>query len=199
MSTRVLAIVGSYRKGGIIDQAVGEILASCKENGAEVTTIHLLDKHVEFCTNCRACMQVKGPQRGPCVLKDEMESILEQIDHADTIVFGAPVNFFNVNAITRRFIERLVVYGYWPWGQHGPANRIQQCRKKAILVTSTAMPALLGLLTTGAMRVMKFAAKLMGARPVGELFIGMASMQPRQPLSPREIKIARKLGQLASR
>ncbi len=32
---KVLGIVGSYRKGGIIDTAIDEILASAKEEGAE--------------------------------------------------------------------------------------------------------------------------------------------------------------------
>ena len=32
---KVLAIVGSYRKGGIIDTAIDEILSSAREEGAE--------------------------------------------------------------------------------------------------------------------------------------------------------------------
>ena len=53
----VTAIVGSYRKGGIIDTAVDEILAAAEQEGAEVAKIYLIDRHVEFCRNCRACMQ----------------------------------------------------------------------------------------------------------------------------------------------
>ena len=52
---RVTAIVGTYRKGGIIDTAVDEILDSASQSGAEVKKIYLLDKHIEFCTNCRTC------------------------------------------------------------------------------------------------------------------------------------------------
>lgn len=54
---KVLAIVGSYRKGGIIDTATDEILASAREEGAEAEKIYLIDKHIEFCTNCRSCTQ----------------------------------------------------------------------------------------------------------------------------------------------
>ncbi len=42
----ILAIVGSYRKGGIIERAVDEILASAKERGAVTRKITLLDKRL---------------------------------------------------------------------------------------------------------------------------------------------------------
>ena len=42
---KVTAIVGSYRKGGIIDTAVDEIVDSSKKEGADVAKITLIDKH----------------------------------------------------------------------------------------------------------------------------------------------------------
>ncbi len=60
---RVTAIVATYRKGGMIDSAVAEILAAAREEGAEVERIDLIDKHIEFCTNCRACTQEPGAAR----------------------------------------------------------------------------------------------------------------------------------------
>ena len=44
----ILAIVGSYRKAGIIERAVDEILASAKERGAVTRKITLLDKRLTF-------------------------------------------------------------------------------------------------------------------------------------------------------
>ena len=61
---KVVALVGSYRKGGIIDTATDEILASAKNVGAEISKVYLLDKHIEFCTNCRTCTQKEGDKRG---------------------------------------------------------------------------------------------------------------------------------------
>jgi len=52
---KVTAIVGSYRKGGIVDSVIDEILSSAREEGAEVSKIYLIDRHIEFCTNCRRC------------------------------------------------------------------------------------------------------------------------------------------------
>ena len=39
---RITAIVGSYRKDGVIDQAVDEMLAAAREAGAETTKIYIL-------------------------------------------------------------------------------------------------------------------------------------------------------------
>jgi hypothetical protein len=53
----VLGIVGSYRKGGHIDTAVSAILASAATAGANTQKVYLQDQHIEFCTNCRHCLQ----------------------------------------------------------------------------------------------------------------------------------------------
>ena len=41
MSQKVVAIVGSYRKGGTIDSAVQAILSAAREKGAETHTLYL--------------------------------------------------------------------------------------------------------------------------------------------------------------
>lgn len=70
MSRMVLGIVGSYRKGGSIDQTVSAVLASATAAGAATDKIYLLDSHIEFCTNCRRCTQQPGPNLGRCFLED---------------------------------------------------------------------------------------------------------------------------------
>lgn len=194
MGKRILAIVGSYRRNGVIDLAVQEILAACRDDGADVETVNLIDRKIEFCTNCRSCMQTKGPVRGQCIQNDGMKDILASMDAADALVLAAPVNFFNVTAVTRRFMERLVCYGYWPWGKLAPANRIVKPNKKAVLVTSCAMPALLARVATGAMRALAATAKITGAKPVGKLYIGLAATQQKGELSAGNRKKAIALG-----
>lgn len=46
-------------------------------------------------------MQTPVNERGKCVLEDDMEIILTEIDNADYLVIGAPVNFNNFNALSR--------------------------------------------------------------------------------------------------
>jgi multimeric flavodoxin WrbA len=106
MITKVVAIVGSYRKGGTIDSAVEAVLEGAREKGAETVTLYLTEKHIEFCTNCRKCMQAPGEERGKCEQQDDLEPMLQEIESANALVLGSPVNFFNVTAIFRRFMER---------------------------------------------------------------------------------------------
>ncbi len=109
MGARVIGMMNSYRKGGAIDTVVAEVLHAAQDQGAEITKIDLVDKHIEYCMNCRACCQAPGLHRGKCVINDDMEEILTTLEEADAIVLGAPVNFGDVNALTSTFLERMVV------------------------------------------------------------------------------------------
>jgi len=60
MGKKVLGVVGSYRKGGIVDSLVDEVLSTAEKLGARTTKTYLIDRHIEFCTNCRGCMQSEG-------------------------------------------------------------------------------------------------------------------------------------------
>jgi NAD(P)H-dependent FMN reductase len=194
MGRKVVAIVGSYRTGGVIDTAVQAVLEGAREKGAETQTIYLTDRHLEFCENCRRCTQAPGLQRGQCVQKDDLQSILDELDAADAIVLGSPVNYWNLTAIFRRFMERLLGCVYWPWGMSAPQPRNTLPTRKAVLVASSAMPAFCIPLFTGAARALRVTAKMLGAKPVGKLWIGLAAQKPQQALSSRTLAHARRIG-----
>jgi multimeric flavodoxin WrbA len=194
MAQRIVAIVGSYRKGGATDSAVQAILAAAREHGAQTHTLYLTDQHLEFCTNCRRCTQAPGLQRGSCVQQDDLQSILTEIDAADALILGAPVNYWNVTAIFRQFMERLLGYCYWPWGQAAPRLRNKKLARKAVLVSSSAMPGFFIPLLTGAARALRVTAKMLGIKTVATLWIGLTGKQPDQPLSPRTLARARRIG-----
>ncbi|MEN6497134.1 MAG: flavodoxin family protein [Thermoguttaceae bacterium] len=192
---KITAIVGTYRKGGVIDSVVDEILTAAKEHGAEVEKVFLLDQRVEFCTNCRSCTQQEGTARGTCCLADDMAAILDRIDASDGLILASPMNFGTVTALMKRFIERLVCYGYWPWGRGIPKERIRRKTKRAVVVASSAAPAVMGRWLTGIVKLLKSAARLLGARNVETLFIGLVADQPKANLRESVKARARKLGQ----
>jgi multimeric flavodoxin WrbA len=191
---KVTAIVGSYRKGHTIDSTVDEILASAKEGGAEVSKIYLLDKHIEFCTNCRTCTQKEGQKRGECPTSDDMNAILDEIESSDAVVLGSPMNIGTVTAIMKRFIERLVCYTYWPWGMNAPKARIKVKNKKAIIVISSAAPSILSRLTTNIVKILKDAASFLGAKIIGVLSVGLVAGEEHHDIGDRVRKKARCLG-----
>ena len=193
-TARITAIVGTYRKGGVIDSAVDEILSSASEAGAEVNKIYLLDKHIEFCDNCRTCTQQEGATRGQCPIDDDMKSVLDEIERSDAIVLASPMNFWTVTAITKRFMERLVCFACWPWGKMAPKMRSKRKDKLAVLVTSSAAPSLLARLMTRMVGLLKSAAGLLGAKTVGVLFVGLAADRPKKDIGAARRKKARQLG-----
>ena len=190
----ILAIVGSYRKGGIIDSAIDQILSSAKESGAETRKIYLIDMQLSFCTNCRSCTQQAGSPYGTCVLNDDMKSLLRELERADALVLGSPMNAGTVTAVMKVFIERLVCTAYWPWGAAAPKNRNPEKKKQAVLVASSAAPAFMANVTGDVMGRLKTAARMLGARTVGTLFIGLAAQQQHQEISRRARKKAQLLG-----
>jgi multimeric flavodoxin WrbA len=191
---KILGIVGSYRKGGVIDSLVTEVLEGAREQGAETEKIYLIDRHIEFCTNCRCCTQKQGNDPGNCVLDDDMADIISRYLQSDGMVIGAPVNDFNLNAITRRFMERLVCFAYWPWGAGGPKTRAKFRGKKAVLITSSAMPSLIARFATGARHALKTIASIMGAKPVAFITAGFASLEEHPKLSEKAKLKAREAG-----
>jgi NAD(P)H-dependent FMN reductase len=198
MSKKIVAIIGTYRKGRIIDTAVCEVLRGARDNGAETQAIYLLDKHIEFCLNCRSCAQEPNVgRRGKCVHNDDMEEVLRAVDAADGLVLGAPANFYNVNALTRRFLERLLPYAYWPWkARTGPKFRVPKPDKEAVLVTSSAVPTFLArVLVPGPRRALKLAARTMGARVTQTLHFGGVGQTPEQTLSEKDLLRAYRAGE----
>lgn len=169
----VLIINGAYRPDGHTDRVVEEMIRHLREAGLGVDAVTLRDLPIAFCTNCRECTQIKGSTPPPCVFDDPMNELVERMERADGFVFAAPTNFGTATAVFKRFLERLTVYGYWPWGARMPRLRKHgMAPKPALLVTSCSAPAWIGRWVFHAMGELKLAATTVGARPVGRLFSG---------------------------
>jgi len=194
---RILAINGSYRDDGITDQAVEAMADALESAGAEVEIILLRDHPIEFCLNCRECTQQAGESPGKCVQHDSMEKLINKIEQADGYILASPTNFGSVTAIFKRFMERLIVYAYWPWDKNYPQFRkAQSQKKKAILVTSCAAPGIIGRLLYGTHKQLKMTAQTIGAQTVGTLYSGLISKQPHATLANN---VERKIATLAAK
>ena len=191
---KVTAILGTYHKVGMIDSAVDEILAAAEQEGATTQKIHLLDKHIEFCTNCQTCTQEPGVNRGKCQIADDVPGILDVIESSDAIILASPMNFWTVTALMKAFIERLVCYAHWPWDKASPKQRPRPKTKRAIVVASSAAPAIMARYLTSMPKLLKNTAKLLGARKVEMLLIGLARHTPTSTLSDRPRAKAARLG-----
>ena len=185
---KILAINGSHRNNGITDQAVDAMVNVLQSAGADVETILLREYPIQFCLNCRECTQQPGELPGRCVQDDGMKTLIDKIEQADAYILASPTNFGSVTAIFKRFMERLIVYAYWPWNKNYPRFRKAKVqKKKAVLISSCAAPGIMGRMLYGTHKQLKMTAKTIGAETVGTLFTGLISIDPKQKL-PDNIK-----------
>jgi len=194
MSKKIVAIVGGYRKEGTIDTAVEAILSGARELGAATHIIYLPEQHIEFSPGPRTGWKGPGPVQDECLQRDDMEPLLKEIEAADAVVLGSPVNCGTTTPAFRQFEERLLGFGYRPCGRMTPRGRLKALPRKAVLVASSPMPGFLIPLFTGTMTALKTAAGMLHARPVGRMYIGRASGELHHALSTRTLRRARRLG-----
>lgn len=194
---RILAINGSYRAGGITDQALAVMRQTLAADGHEFVELPLRDLDIGFCRNCRECTQQPGPQPGRCVQHDAMAELIDQIEACDACILASPTNCGAVTALFKRFMERLVVYAYWPWGQPAPQPRRPERRTPTVLVSSSAAPGFMGRWLFGTTAQLRKTAQMFGGRVRGVAFTGLAAKAPDLELTPRQrrkaMRIARRL------
>jgi putative NADPH-quinone reductase len=98
---KVLAIVASARKKGVVASLAAGVLKGAEEVGAETETINLYDYDLRYCRGCWACERKKR-----CVLDDDFGEIFEKVLEADILILAAPVYWSNVPGIMKTFFDR---------------------------------------------------------------------------------------------
>ncbi|MCW4034951.1 MAG: flavodoxin family protein [Candidatus Bathyarchaeota archaeon] len=103
LSMKVLALVGSPRKGGNTDILVNQVLEGAQTKGYTTDKLYLYDYTISLCVDCRQCK--KGDR--VCCLNDEMELIYSKMEEADVIVFGTPVYWYGPSAKMKMLMDRM--------------------------------------------------------------------------------------------
>jgi len=101
MSMKVLAFNGSPRRRGNTELLLDEALRGVKEWGGETTLHHLDTLKLRPCLHCGTC-----DDTAVCVVKNDMQAILEDIRGADRIIVASPIYFAAVSAQTKIMIDR---------------------------------------------------------------------------------------------
>ena len=68
----------------------------------EVHTIHVIDKHIEYCTGCFACMR----NGGTCIHDDNMRDILHEILDSDLLIWSFPLYCYGMPAPLKALLDR---------------------------------------------------------------------------------------------
>ena len=68
----------------------------------EIHIIHVIDKHIEPCTGCFACMRGGGD----CIHDDDMQAILEEILASDLLIWSFPLYCYGMPAPLKALLDR---------------------------------------------------------------------------------------------
>ncbi len=68
----------------------------------EITTVHVVDKHIEYCTGCFSCMR----NGGTCIHDDDMRGILEAILESNLLLLSFPLYCYGMPAPLKALIDR---------------------------------------------------------------------------------------------
>ena len=68
----------------------------------EIKTINAIDKDIEYCTGCFACM-LSG---GDCIHHDDMREILEEILDSDLLIWSYPLYCYGMPAPLKALLDR---------------------------------------------------------------------------------------------
>jgi multimeric flavodoxin WrbA len=188
----VIIINASYRQGGVSDQITDVLKQTLIDKKANPLVIKLRDKDIRYCSNCRSCTQENTKEPGVCVIKDDMSSIIKELEKAQAYIFIVPTNMGSATALFKTFQERLIVYGYYPWGAPAPKYKKGKLTKEALCFSSCAAPSLIGKLFFYTAKQLKMSAKILGAKVLQTTFIGTSCRTKAYRLSKREIRSIQK-------
>lgn len=68
----------------------------------ETRLVHVIDRHIEYCTGCFACKR----NGGTCVHDDDMRAILEDMLDSDLLLFSFPLYCYGMPAPLKALIDR---------------------------------------------------------------------------------------------
>ena len=68
----------------------------------DIELIHVVDRHIEYCTGCFSCMR----NGGTCMLGDDMGGILEEILRSDLLLWSFPLYCYGMPAPLKALLDR---------------------------------------------------------------------------------------------
>ncbi len=110
MSAKLLAFVGSPRKGGNTDVLVDEAINAFHEAGGEAEKVFLSSLHINPCQGCFACMPGDGLD-SVCIQQDDMTELYQKMFAADAIIWATPIYMWSPTAQMKLFLDRLFPLG----------------------------------------------------------------------------------------
>ena len=103
---KILVLNGSpKREKSDVMHLTRAFLDGMREAGShEIKTIHVIEKHIEYCAGCFTCMH----NGGTCIHDDDMRGILEEILNSELLLFSFPLYCYGMPAPLKALIDRIL-------------------------------------------------------------------------------------------
>ena len=103
---KIMAIIGSPRKGSNTEILTDSVIEGCKSKGpVEIEKFFIVDKNIEYCNGCLSCVE---PGAQGCVIDDDMDELLEKMVECDGLIFGTPNHVRSATAPMVNFLSRML-------------------------------------------------------------------------------------------
>ena len=97
----ILILNGSPRTNGNTATAIQAFVKGISASH-DVTIIRAYDQKITGCLNCNACKK----NGGRCVVPDGSAEWIDQVNHADVIVFASPVYWWGISAKAKLALDK---------------------------------------------------------------------------------------------
>lgn len=97
----VLVISSSLRGGSNSELLAKAAMEGAQAAGNTVVWLSLKEKNFGFCKGCLACQN-----SGKCVIRDDMDNMIELVKNADVIIMATPVYYYGMSGQLKTFLDR---------------------------------------------------------------------------------------------
>jgi multimeric flavodoxin WrbA len=109
---KLIAFVGSPRKGSNTDILIDQVIAGVKsKREVDVEKVYIYEANIKYCTGCMAHTVLGGSKE--CPIKDDMKGIIERMKTSDAFIFGTPNHGRTISAGLTNFLARVFPVNHW--------------------------------------------------------------------------------------
>ena len=104
---KVIAFNGSPHDDGVVAKGISVMKNELEKEGITVETMHVGDKNIHGCLDCRRCRELKR-----CAINgDPVNEAFERMQAVDGVILGSPVYYGGIAGTFKCFLDRLFFPG----------------------------------------------------------------------------------------
>lgn len=131
---KIICILGSAREKGNSTSIAKKFCEAAKREGVAIEMVNLNKLNFKGCQGCMACKE--GSDR--CVVKDELQPVLDSIYEADILVLASPVYMGAVTGQLKCFLDRTFSFLIPDFRTSANPSRLPPGKKGLIVITQGA-------------------------------------------------------------